>query len=196
MVNKGIFIAIEGLDGSGKTTQATLLAEKLTSKYNVLLTNEPSNGRIGNFVSHIYLHRHNLAIEAEALMLAADRIEHMKNELKPAIDEGRLVICDRYVYSSIAYQGSAGLSIDWIKTINARGIQPEIAFFIDAPLEQIAKRLKANNVSIDLSGNDVRNVFLKLVERGDLILIDGDKPKEVVSEIIYEETTKLLNNFY
>ena len=113
MGKKGIFIVIEGLDGSGKTTQATLLAKKLSQNYRVLLTAEPSRGKIGTFIREGCLYEDKrLPTEAEALLFAADRIEHMYSEVKPALDEGKLVICDRYIYSSLAYQGSAGLSLE------------------------------------------------------------------------------------
>ena len=110
MGKKGIFIVIEGLDGSGKTTQASFLAKKLEKTHKVLLTAEPSIGKIGTFIREGCLYEDKrLPTEAEALLFAADRIEHMHSEIKPALDEGKLVICDRYIYSSLAYQGSAGL---------------------------------------------------------------------------------------
>ena len=147
MAKKGIFLVIEGLDGSGKTTQAALLAEKFYKTYNVLLTAEPSRGKIGSFIRECCLYeKERLPTEAEALLFAADRIEHMQTELKPALDEGRLVICDRYIYSSLAYQGSAGLSLDWIKTINARALQPDICIFIDVPPEKVIERLATQKI--------------------------------------------------
>src|SRR5674476_252166 len=142
MGKKGIFIVIEGLDGSGKTTQAKFLAKKLEKTHKVLLTAEPSLGKIGTFIREDCLYEDKrLPTEAEALLFAADRIEHMKNEISPALDEGKLVICDRYVYSSLAYQGSAGLSGDWIKTINARALEPDFAIFIDVSPERVLGRL-------------------------------------------------------
>jgi len=105
MVKKGVFLVIEGLDGSGKTTQAALLAEKLSEKYTVLLTAEPSRGKIGSFIRDSCLYEQTrLPTEAEALLFAADRIEHMQTELKPALDAGKLVICDRYALSTVVYQ--------------------------------------------------------------------------------------------
>ena len=82
MTKKGVFIVIEGLDGSGKTTQATILAERLSTNYKVLCTAEPSHGKIGNFIRQSCLYEETrLSIEAEALLFASDRIEHMHNEL-------------------------------------------------------------------------------------------------------------------
>ncbi len=195
MVKKGIFLVIEGLDGSGKTTQATLLAKRLSQSYNVLLTAEPSKGKIGTFIRERCLYeRTRLPTEAEALLFAADRIEHMQTELKPALDEGKLVICDRYVYSSLAYQGSAGLSVDWIKTINARALQPDFSVFIDVPSETVIRRLQRKKSVMETleTQQKVREVYMKYVDKGELIRVDGDRDKGQVAEALSSKVLDLL----
>jgi dTMP kinase len=195
MGKEGVFIVIEGLDGSGKTTQATLLANKLEKDYKVLLTAEPSCGKIGSFVREGCLYEDKrLPTEAEALIFAADRIEHMYKEIKPALDEGKIVICDRYIYSSLAYQGSAGLSLEWIKTINARALQPDFSIFIDVPSELAFKRLQRKKSVMEtlVTQQKVREVYLKFVETGDLIRIDGDKPKDLVAEELFATVLGLI----
>ena len=195
MGKKGIFIVIEGLDGSGKTTQAKLLAKKLEKTYKVLLTAEPSLGKIGTFIREDCLYEEKrLPTEAEALLFAADRIEHMYNEVKPALEDGKLVICDRYVYSSLAYQGSAGLSVEWIKTINARALQPDFSIFIDVAPERVLERLQRKKSVMETleTQQKVREVYLKYVEKGELVRIDGDKPKDVVAEELYAKVLGLL----
>ena len=197
MSKKGIFIVIEGLDGSGKTTQANLLANKLSKTYSLLCTAEPSHGKIGTFIREGCLYEEKrLPTEAEALLFAADRIEHMKNEILPALDEGKLVICDRYVYSSLAYQGSAGLSVDWIKTINARALEPDFAIFIDVPPERVLGRLRRQKSVMETleTQQKVREVYMKYVEKGELVLIDGDKPKNEVAEALYSKVLSLLKS--
>ena len=130
-----------------KPPKQTFLTRKLEKTYKVLLTAEPSLGKIGTFIREDCLYEDKrLPIEAEALLFAADRIEHINNEVKPALDEGKLVICDRYIYSSLAYQGSAGLSLDWIKTINARALKPDFSIFIDVAPEKVIERLQAKKV--------------------------------------------------
>lgn len=196
MVKKGVFIVIEGLDGSGKTTQATLLAEKLSKSYNVLLTAEPSKGKIGTFIRECCLYEQTrLPKEAEALLFAADRIEHMETELKPALDEGKLVICDRYVYSSLAYQGSAGLSLDWIKTINARALQPDFCVFIDVPPEKVIERLQRKRSVMETleTQQKVREIYLKYVEKGELVRVDGDKEKSHVAKELHAKVTQFFS---
>ena len=195
MTNKGIFIVIEGLDGSGKTTQAALLVKKLSQKHIVLLTAEPSRGKIGTFIRQGCLYEDKrLPTEAEALLFAADRIEHMQKEVKPALDEGKLVICDRYVYSSLAYQGSAGLSLDWIKTINARALQPDFSVFIDVAPERVLERLQRKKSVMETieTQRKVREIYLKFVEKGELIRVNGDKPKEAVADELCAVVLSLL----
>ena len=197
MGKKGIFIVIEGLDGSGKTTQATLLAKKLEKNYKALLTAEPSRGKIGTFIRESCLYEDKrLPTEAEALLFAADRIEHMHKEVKPALDEEKLVICDRYIYSSLAYQGSAGLSLEWIKTINARALQPDFSIFIDVSPERVIERLQRKKSVMETleTQQKVREVYLKFVEKGELVRIDGDKPKDVVAENLYAKVLGLLKD--
>jgi dTMP kinase len=195
MTKKGIFIVIEGLDGSGKTTQANLLTQKLAKTRDVMFTAEPSQGKIGSFIRRFCLYEDKrLPTEAEALLFAADRIEHLQNEIKPALDAGKIVICDRYIYSSLAYQGSAGLSLDWIKTINARALQPDFALFIDVPPEKVLERLQRKKSVMETldTQQKVREVYLKYVEKGELVAINGDKPKEIVAETLYAKILELL----
>lgn len=195
MIKKGVFIVIEGLDGSGKTTQATLLANRLSKNHIVHCTAEPSQGKIGAFIRRDCLYeKTRLPTEAEALLFAADRIEHMHNELLPALSEGKLVVCDRYVYSSLAYQGSAGLSLDWIKTVNARALEPDFAIYIDVPPERVLERLQRKRSVMETleTQRKVRDIYLKYVEKGELLLINGDKPKEQVADELSQKIEGLL----
>jgi dTMP kinase len=195
MSKKGCFIVIEGLDGSGKTTQATLLANQLSKTYKVFCTAEPSHGKIGTFIRKSCLYEKKcLPTEAEALLFASDRIEHMQNELAPSLAEGKIVICDRYIYSSLAYQGSAGLSLAWIKTINARALQPDFSIFIDVSPERVLERLRRKKSVMETleTQQKVREIYMKFVEEGELILLDGDKPKDVVAEALYSMVLSLL----
>jgi dTMP kinase len=195
VAKKGIFIVIEGLDGSGKTTQATLLAQELARNHAVWLTAEPSQGKIGSFIRNCCLYEDKrLPTEAEALLFAADRIEHLQSEIKPALKEGKIVICDRYFYSSLAYQGSAGLSVDWIKTINAPALQPDFAVFIDVPPEKVIERLQRKKSVMETleTQQKVREVYLRYVEKGELISIDGDKPKDTVAQALIAKVSEFL----
>jgi dTMP kinase len=184
---KGAFICIEGLDGCGKTTQAKLLASKLKKSHNALYTAEPSSGQVGNYIRECCLYgEKRLSTVVEALLFAADRVEHVENEILPALNEGRLVVSDRYVYSSLAYQGAAGLSLEWIEQVNTHSLEPDLAVFIDVDPQTVMLRLKPQrSVMEDLeTQKKVRDVYLKFVERGDLVRLDGNRAMDEVAEAL------------
>jgi dTMP kinase len=197
MGEKGVFICIEGLDGCGKTTQAKLLAKKLAQSYNSVYTSEPSGGNIGTFIRKRCLYgEKRLSTIVEALLFAADRYEHVENEIRPALREGRLVISDRYVYSSLAYQGAAGLSLEWIRTVNEHALKPDLAVFIDVKLETVMNRLKSKRSVMENieTLEKARNIYLKFVAKGELIRIDGNRAKDEVAETLSKVVLKLLEN--
>jgi dTMP kinase len=192
---KGFFIVIEGLDGSGKTTQTKLLAAKLRKNYKAVYTQEPSKGKIGKFIRNRILYgEKRFPTTIEALMFAADRLEHIQNEVLPALAEGYVVVSDRYVYSSLAYQGSAGLSLDWIETINQHALKPDLALFIDVDPEAVQVRLKSRKSVMENleTQRKVREIYQKFIEKGELVRIDGDKPKTVVAQEILRVATAFL----
>jgi dTMP kinase len=193
---KGTFICIEGLDGSGKTTQAKLLAKKLRKSHNAVYTAEPSRGKIGTFIRERCLYgEKRLSSVIEALLFAADRIEHVETEVLPALHQGKLVISDRYLYSSLAYQGAAGLSIEWIEKINEHALQPDLAVFIDVAPKTVIHRLKPNKSLMENmeTQQKVRKIYLKFVEKGLLTRINGDQPKNEVAKELYAVVMKFLN---
>ena len=195
MNKKGAFIVIEGLDGCGKTTQAKLLVEKLRKSHNAVCTAEPTCGKIGTLIRESYLYgEKRLSSVAEALLFAADRVEHVENEILPALAQGQLVISDRYVYSSFAYQGSAGLSLEWIEAINAHALRPDLAFFIDVDPRTVMMRLKTKKSVMENleTQQKVREVYLKFMAKGELVRIDGDKPKDEVADALSAAILKFL----
>jgi dTMP kinase len=195
---KGVFICIEGLDGCGKTTQAKLLAKKLRESHNAVYTAEPSRGKIGTFIRERCLYgEKRLSTVVEALLFAADRVEHVENEVLPALHEGHLVISDRYVYSSLAYQGAAGLSIEWIEQINEHTLKPDLAVFIDVDPKTVMHRLKPERSVMENmeTQQKVRDVYLKFVAKGGLVRIDGNRTKAEVSDALYAVVLKFLETF-
>jgi dTMP kinase len=188
VTGKGAFICIEGLDGCGKTTQAQLLTKKLWRGYNAVYTAEPSRGKIGAFIRKSCLYgEKRLSSVVEALLFAADRLEHVENEVLPALRQGRLVVSDRYVYSSLAYQGAAGLSLDWIEKINEHALRADLAVFIDVDPKMVMQRLKRTRSVMEnlKTQQKVREIYLKFVDKGDLVRIDGNKSKsEVAAELL------------
>ena len=187
MGDRGIFICVEGLDGCGKTTQAKLLVKRLRGDCGAVYTAEPSEGKIGKLIKRRYLHavKRGSAV-VEALLFAADRLEHLKSDVLPALNEGKLVVSDRYVFSSLAYQGAAGLDLKWIEKINEHAVRPSLALFIDVEPETVIRRLKRKrsvmeNIETQLK---VREIYLRFVDEGELVRVDGNKSKtEVAREI-------------
>jgi len=185
MVLNGFFICIEGLDGCGKTTQAKLLVKAIKKNCDAIYTAEPSKGKIGTLIKKHCLHgEQRRSAIVEALLFAADRFEHVETSIKPALSKGQMVVSDRYLYSSLAYQGAAGLNLEWIEKINAHSILPDLAVFIDVEPETVIQRLKpVRSVMENLeTQKKVLQVYLKYVQKGRLTRIDGNKPQSQVSE--------------
>ena len=195
MNKKGVFICIEGLDGCGKTTQTKLLAKKLRKSHNAVYTAEPSRGKIGTYIRESCLYgEKRLSTVVEALLFAADRIEHVETEVLPALDQAKLVISDRYVYSSLAYQGAAGLSLEWIEKINEHALRPDLAVFIDVAPKIVMSRLKPKKSVMENleTQQKVREIYLKFVEKDSLTRINGNKAKNEVAEELYALVKKFL----
>jgi len=143
---KGCFIVFEGIDGSGKSTQFRMLSENLeNAKYEVVRTKEPTPQRpIGKLIREIlYENKNNVPEESLALLFAADRIDHINSIIKPALEEGSIVLSDRYVYSSFAYQSKGmqkEIDLTWLSSINRYAIDPDIVVFLDITPEEGLKR--------------------------------------------------------
>lgn len=152
---KGKFITVEGTDGSGKSTQLKLLMDYLgTKNCDVVFTREPGGTEISEKIRDVILDINNKEMTdmTEALLYAAARAQHVQQKIIPAINEGKVVICDRFVDSSIAYQGAArGLGTDNIMQINSfalNGIMPDLTLFFDLPPEKGILR-KKNEKELD-----------------------------------------------
>ncbi len=195
MEAKGFFICIEGLDGSGKTTQARLLVKRLKRHHNTIYTAEPSNGTIGKLIRRRYLHDDERASRiVEALLFAADRSEHVERTVLPALKKGKIVVSDRYVYSSLAYQGAEGLDPKWIRKINKHTLHPDMAIYIDVRPETALQRLRSKRSVMEKleTQRRVREIYLELVERDGLVKIDGSRSKKEISEDIIDTISSSL----
>ena len=138
----GRFIALEGGEGSGKSTQAKLLADAIGA----IATFEPGDTALGVGIRAVLLDPATASLDdrAEALLMAADRAQHVAEVIRPALADGRHVVCDRYFGSSVAYQGyGRGLSTDWIATLSAwatEGLMPDLTVLLDVPTGVAAAR--------------------------------------------------------
>ena len=192
-----LFITFEGGEGSGKTTVLNMINKALIEKgYQTVLTREPGGTPISEQIRDVILDKDNTAMDArtEAFLYAASRRQHLVEKIWPSLKEGKLVLCDRYLDSSLAYQGVArGLGIDEILNLNmyaTEGSFPDITLFFDIEPEQGLARIAKNNNRevnrLDLEKmsfhHQVRNAFLTLAKRypNRYRIIDASKPLEDV----------------
>ncbi len=165
MVEEGFFLVLEGIDGSGTTTQAALLAERLRSLgRKVHVTREPSRGPVGRFLRQVLSGEvpdpmsedrgEALGWDAMALLFSSDRVDHVRREVRPALARGEVVISDRYDLSSLIYQsatapeGTAVLS--WLKSINAQALRPDLTLVVDVPADLAEARRTARAEKVEM----------------------------------------------
>ena len=210
-MSKGLFITFEGLDGAGKSTQIQKVKEIFEQKgFEVVLTREPGGTDISEKIREIILDNDNdeMSFVTEALLYAASRAQHVHEKIKPALDAGKVVICDRYVHSSIAYQGyGRGLGAEKVMAINSHaidGLLPDISFFILLPTDKAMERLKSSNRELDRLEVEqadffqkVEEGYMKIAEEYDnIIKIDASKSVDeiakVISDIIFKKINQLL----
>lgn len=198
-MSKGLFITFEGGEGSGKTTVIQTVAEQLTKQgYKVLVTREPGGIPIAEKIRGVILDKAHTEMDSrtEALLYAAARRQHLVEKVSPALDTGHIVLCDRFIDSSLAYQGIArGLGIEEVWAINQFAIgefMPELTLYLDVSpevgLERIALN-RANEVNrLDLEKKSfhekVRMGYLLLAERFNerIVTINAEQSKKVVLE--------------
>lgn len=171
---KGLFVTFEGLDGCGKSTQMELLAEALTARgYVITMTREPGGTPLGEGIRDMLLdpRHHGMSARAEALLYAAARAHLVEQVIRPALEDGQIVICDRYIDSSLAYQGyGRGLGTDYILLVNdwgTEGLYPDLTLFLD--LDDAVRSTRLAAVPDRLEAEDEE--FHQRVARGFLELL-------------------------
>jgi len=206
-MKKNFFIALEGLDGSGKSTQIKLLAEKLKGQGSKIYTTaEPTNSRIGHIIKDIFKHKIEADHRTIAALYAADRLDHLTNKadgILKKMEEGYTVITDRYYFSSYAYHGTH-MDINWVITTNSLSadlLRPDLNIYIDISPEESMKRLNKGRDSIELyeSTENLRQVkekyfeaFEILRDRENISIINGDRPEKEIANDIWNEVSKLV----
>ncbi len=145
MPKKGCLIVFEGIEGSGKTTASRNLEKYLSTRnFKTMWTREPTTSKIGCLIENILLGQVTIADEAIPLLFAADRADHTKRIILPAINDGYVVISDRYLHSSLTYQKSGmkkPFKITWLQTINKYAIKPDLVIFLEIPPEEGLSRI-------------------------------------------------------
>lgn len=188
----GLFIAFEGLDGSGLSTQVNLLSAKLQSKgYPNLATKEPTNNLIGGLIRGQLTHDWQASMECLQLLFTADRAHHLDREIIPALKAGKIVISDRYFFSSVAF-GSLELDKDWLILLNEKIIYPDITILIRVSPEECLTRIGQNRFRFELfeKRKKLKKVWLNYLwlrkKFSNVYLIDGNRSKEAIASEVLE----------
>lgn len=204
----GLFITFEGPDGAGKTTQLKLLAHHLQSLgIPYIVTREPGGTPLADKIRALLLdvQNENMAPKTEALLYAASRAQHVEEVIKPALVRGDVVLCDRYIDASIAYQAvGLNLSPDMIRRWSVEatdGLWPHRTFLIDVPSESGLSRIAARGTPDRIEGRGllyherVRRTFLDLArqEPNRFVILDGSLTIEAIADQIRDEMNRLLN---
>jgi dTMP kinase len=189
-LKNGILIAIEGIDGAGKTTQARKLCEKLTSSgYSTLLLHEPTNGNWGQKIRELAQNgRNNVTPEEELEYFYQDRIEDVRDNISPALQQKRIVIMDRYYFSNVVYQGNRGLDPSSVEKLNETvAPQPNLVIILDIAPSDSLKRIRdtrkdgPNHFEKEKPLEECRELFKKQFgNRSNVRIIDGDGAQTAV----------------
>lgn len=193
-MKKGLFITFEGTDGCGKTTQIELLKRYLEEKgYKVVLTREPGAKGLGEKLREILLNYNgDVSSNCESFLFLADRAQHIDMLIKPAIERGEVVLCDRHTDSTVAYQGyGRGLNLNQIKMLNdiaTNGVKPDMTFVFDIDIETAQKRVGKTKDRMESAGIE----FFKRVRQGYLEIAKSEP--ERVKVLDATQTIEIIAN--
>lgn len=195
-----MFIAFEGLDGSGSSTQSRLLVEKLEANGRAaLLTKEPtSKSPIGKLIREVLQHKWECSPEGLQLLFCADRAEHLKTEIEPAIKNGQIVVTDRYFFSTIAYGALAVNNIEWLKSLNEKFRVPDITFLLKLDPKICIERIKGRGSDFELfEQHEKLQIVWQNYEKisynfKNVHIIEGTKSIEKISEEIWNFVKELI----
>ncbi|MBD67243.1 MAG: dTMP kinase [Candidatus Marinimicrobia bacterium] len=201
ILNKSYFISFEGIDGSGKSTQAKLLIERLNSNsIETCFVREPGGTKISEEIRNILLddRAEEMSSRTEALLMCASRAQLTKNIITPELKAGKWVIADRYSDSTLAYQGGGrGIDLDWLVRLNnfaTFGIEPDVTFYIDIdPNIGLQRRKNISADRIESAGlefqNEIRNKYLEIIDNfsNRCVLVDGKLSIKEISHLVWKE---------
>ena len=198
-----MFVTFEGIDGSGKSTQAELLARWLREQgRTVLATREPGGTPVGEALRNLVLHGDEISAWAEAALFAAARAEHVESAIRPALERGEDVVCDRYLDSSVAYQGIArGLGEEEVRELNltvTRHLLPGRTFLVLVAPEEARRRAGDLRDRIEQEDDEFMHrvdAAYRALAEGEperIVAVDGDRAPELIAEEIRDHVRALL----
>src|SRR5438093_1744736 len=197
-----MFVSFEGADGSGKSTQARLLRDVLAAEgRECVLTREPGGTELGERARELVLNGPRMGAWAEAALYAASRAEHVEEVIRPALDRGAIVVCDRYVDSSLAYQGLArGLGVDLVLELNlqaTRGLLPDRTFLVVIDPDEARRRAGGDPDRIEQEGVELQTAVHRAYDElaamfpNRITKLDGTHPPGELARIVRDELREL-----
>jgi dTMP kinase len=201
------FLVFEGIDGSGKSTQAKLLANRLTEEgYKVYSTFEPTKSRIGSMIRDIFTHKMEADHQTIAALFLADRLDHIQNKeygMLKKLEEGYVIICDRYYFSSYAYHG-VHVDIDWVMQANSLCtslLRPTLNIFIDVSPQVAMQRIHTNRDAVEIYESlenltGVREKYIEAFEKQkeaeQICIVDGNRDMDAIAANVWAEVKNRL----
>lgn len=197
-------ISFEGGEGCGKSTQIALLEKNLRKRgFSVQLTREPGGTKLAEKIRELFK-AHSMEALTELFLIEAARCEHVEKLIRPALREGKIVLCDRFQESSLVYQTRSGIPESLVRSLNTlatSGLKSSLIFFFDLPIEELRNRLRSRKKGDRFDDADetfhkkTREAYLRLFKkqkRPKVIHIDATQPIEVIESLILKETLRKL----
>ena len=193
-----MLINLEGIDGCGKSTQSQFLMDKFKrNKEETILLKEPTSGKYGQKLWEMLSGNIEATTEEILELFVLDRKEHVNQKIKPALDDGKIVLMDRYYYSTMAYQAAAGIDVNRIRRDNEFAPKPDIVLIFDLPADLAMKRVRSHSVADVFEKEEhlekVRKAYLNLEDDSLVRIIDATRTPEVIFDEVWRLVSEVRN---
>jgi dTMP kinase len=193
-----VLINLEGIDGCGKSTQSKFLVKKFEeNNEKTIILKEPTNGKYGKMLWEMLSGKRKATTEQILDLFVMDRKEHVKNKINPALNEGKIVLMDRYYYSTMAYQAAAGIDVNRIRKDNEFAPKPDIVLIFDLPADLAMKRVRGHSVADVFEKEEhlekVREAYLNLENDPLVRIIDSTRTPEEIFEEVWKLVSEVKN---
>ena len=193
-----MLINLEGIDGCGKSTQSQFLMDKFESdNEKIVLLKEPTNGKYGQKLWEMLSGKIEATTEEILELFVLDRREHVNQKIQPALDEGKIVLMDRYYYSTMAYQAAAGIDVNRIRKDNEFAPKPDIVLIFDLPADLAMKRVRSHSVADVFEKEEylerVRKAYLNLEGDSLVRIIDATRTPEKIFDEVWKLVSEVRN---